>query len=75
MQVRYLMLFVAYEQAMKRWAVLCNKQMRVIPPHPSQLSNLILLRTATERRVCSDVITVAQNLIFCRMLNEKEQPN
>ena len=43
--------FEAYEQAMKRWAVLCTKQMRVIPPHPSQLSQLILLRTAIERKV------------------------
>jgi len=42
--------FEAYEAAMKRWSSICSNQMKVIPPHPSQLSSLILLRTASERK-------------------------
>lgn len=60
-QFIYIFTNVAYEQAMKRWAVLCNSKMNIIPPHPSQLSQLILLRTAVERRVC---YFLSLNLIF-----------
>ena len=44
--------FVEYEKAMRRWAFVCTNYMSIVPPHPSQLSNLILLQTAVERKVC-----------------------
>ena len=62
---------------MRRWAVLCTKQMTIIPPHPSQLSQLILLKSSTERQVCiffyfANKYNNSLRLLF-RLLKEKEK--
>ena len=36
---------------MKRWAVACKNILTVIPPHPSQLSDLLGVTTAAEKQV------------------------
>jgi hypothetical protein len=39
--------------AVKRWAAICSKTTHIIPPHPTQLGQILNFKTAAERRVSS----------------------